>query len=156
MKRKCLVVRLIAIVLVIALAVLMFLIGRQHTILVDDKTIMLADGTEIKALSTVEVRIDKQEQMELAARDRDQYVVTGQRHTITVAYTDSQWDEHTFSREFEVPIGLDMVIISIPTLVARQDAPVGEWLSEYETPKVVVKQEEEVVTSEDTGLGSSF
>lgn len=156
MKRKCLVVRLIAIVLVIALAVLMFLIGRQHTILVDDKTIMLADGTEIKALSTVEVRIDKQEQMELAARDRDQYVVTGQRHTITVAYTDSQWDEHTFSREFEVPIGLDMVIISIPTLVARQDAPAGEWLSEYETPKVVVKQEEEVVTSEDTGLGSSF
>jgi len=159
MNRKRLLVRTIAIVAVIALALWMYFIGRQHTILVDNKTVTLADGSEIKALSTVVVRVDKQDEMELAARDRDQYIVMAQRHTITITYTDDQWEEHTFSRTFSVPVGLDMVIISIPTLVAHQDAPQSEWLTEYVAPTAVVRQDaqaEEVITTEDTGLGTSF
>ena len=83
----------------------------------------LADGSEVKALATVQVQVDKQPKMELAARDRDQYIVTNQKHTLTITYTDAQWNEKTFSRTFKVPVGQDMVIISIPTLVAKQDAP---------------------------------
>lgn len=153
-RRFC--IRLVAILLMVALAFLMYFIGRQHTILVDDKTMTLADGSEVKALATVQVQVDKQPKMELAARDRDQYIVTNQKHTLTITYTDAQWNEKTFSRTFKVPVGQDMVIISIPTLVAKQDAPQSAWLQEYIPPKVVVKQDqtEEAAPSEDPTLGT--
>ena len=102
-------IRLAAIVLILAFSVFLFFIGRQHTVLVDNKTITV-NGTEVKALQLVEVQINKLDALELAARDRDKFEVTGQTHEVKVVYTDSNWEEHVITRKFKIPLMQDMVM----------------------------------------------
>ena len=143
-------VRCAAIVVVLLFGMLMFFIGKQHTILLDNKTITV-NGQEIRALQLVEVQINKLESLELAARDRDKVEVTRQSHKITISYTDSNWNEITFTRKFKVPLMEEMVLISIPTLVSDPEADQKLWLEKYELPAYAVQAapEEEVVVTDD-------
>ena len=150
------IIRTVAIVLVLLFGVLMYFMGRQHTILFDNKTVTV-DGQELRALQLVEVQVDNLEVLELAARDRDKAVVTRQSHQITITYTDSDWNDISFTRKFKVPVGEDMSIISIPTLVADPDAPQSLWLTRYELPKLAVApapEETEIVTDDLSALVS--
>nr|WP_321261783.1 DUF6672 family protein [uncultured Sphaerochaeta sp.] len=142
--------RLIAIVVILIFAVFLFFIGKQHTVLLDNKTVTV-EGQEIRALQLVEIQINKLQPMELAARDRDKEDVTGQKHSVTIIYTDSNWEEFTIERTFKVPLMQEMVLLSIPTLVANPEADQALWLESYEPPTYAVTaadREEEVVTDE--------
>lgn len=146
--------RLAAIGLVLIFAVFLFFIGKQHTVLLDNKTVTV-NGAEIRALQLVEIKIDKLDSMELAARDRDKEEVTGQKHKVTIIYTDSNWEEHTLQRTFKVPVMQDMILLSIPTLVANPEADQALWLENYELPTFAVtaeQTEETVVTDDLSGL----
>jgi 16S rRNA G966 N2-methylase RsmD len=146
--------RSIAIFIILVFAVFLFFIGKQHTILLDNKTVTVG-GKEINALQLVEVQINNLEPMELAARDRDKEEVTGQKHSVTIIYTDPNWEEHTIERTFKVPLMQEMVLLSIPTLVANPEADQSLWLENYEPPTYAVTAvdlEEEVVTDDLTLL----
>ena len=142
--------RLIAIVVVLLFAMVLFFIGKQHTVLLDNKTITV-NGEEIKALKMVEVQVNKLEALEFVPRDRDKVEVTRQKHTITISYTDENWEEISITRKFTLPLMEEMVIISIPTLAANPDAPQSVWLEKYELPTYAVKAapEDEVVVTDD-------
>lgn len=147
-------IRLGAIVVILIFSVFLFFIGRQHTVLVDNKTITV-NGTEVKALQLVEVQINKLDALELAARDRDKFEVTGQTHEVAVVYTDSNWEEHEIKRKFKIPLMQDMVMILVPALVANPEAEQGVWLENYEPPTYAVTAapaEETVVTDDLAGL----
>ena len=146
--------RLIAIVIILLFSVILFFIGKQHTVLLDNKTITV-NGAEIKALKMVEVQVNKFPSLEFVPRDRDKVDVTRQRHTITVSYTDADWNEISITRKFRLPLMEEMVIISIPTLVANPDAPQGVWLEKYELPTFAVQAapaDEVIVTDDLAGL----
>jgi len=142
--------RLIAIVVVLLFAMVLFFIGKQHTVLLDNKTITV-NGEEIKALKMVEVQVNKLESLEFVPRDRDKVEVTRQKHTITISYTDENWEEISITRKFTLPLMEEMVIISIPTLAANPDAPQSVWLEKYELPTYAVQAapEDEVVVTDD-------
>lgn len=142
--------RLIAIVIILLIGMMLFFIGKQHTILLDNKTITI-NGEEIKALKMVEVQVDKLDSLEFVPRDRDKVAVTRQKHTITVSYTDVDWNEISITRKFRIPLMEEMAIISIPTLVANPDAPQSVWLEKYELPTFAVQAapEDEVVVTDD-------
>ncbi|HHT80015.1 MAG: DUF6672 family protein [Sphaerochaeta sp.] len=142
--------RLIAIVVVLLFAMVLFFIGKQHTVLLDNKTITV-NGEEIKALKMVEVQVNKLEALEFVPRDRDKVEVTRQKHTITISYTDENWEEISITRKFTLPLMEEMVIISIPTLAANPDAPQSVWLEKYELPTYAVQAapEDEVVVTDD-------
>lgn len=147
-------VRSAAIIVILAFSVFLFFIGRQHTILVDNKSITINE-TEFQALQLVEVQINKQPPLELAARDRDKYEATGQKHTVTIMYTDKTWEEHVIVRTFKVPLMQDMLIISIPALVGNPDSEQSVWLENYELPTYAMTAqpaEEHVVTDDFAGL----
>lgn len=142
--------QLVAVILILVLAVVMFVIGRQHTILLDNKTIE-HDGKSYPAFSIVEVKINKEDSIELAARDRDKADVMGQRHKITVTYTDKFFEEHEVVKKFKVPIGYDMVLISIPALVA--DLGQSIWLQQFIPPTAAVAPVvEELPVEDDLGI----
>ncbi len=150
------VMRLLAIVVVLLIGVMLFFIGKQHTILLDNKTITV-NGEEIKALKLVEVQVDKFDSLEFAPRDRDKVDVVRQKHKITVSYTDSNWEEISITRKFTVPLMDEMVIISIPTLVANPEAPQSVWLEKYELPTYAVQAapvDEVIVTDDLAGLNA--
>ncbi len=142
--------RLIAIVIILLFGVMLFLIGKQHTVLLDNKTITV-NGEEIKALKMVEVQINKLDSLEFVPRDRDKVDVTRQKHTITVSYTDSDWEEISITRKFRLPLMEEMAIISIPTLVANPDAPQSVWMEKYELPTYAVRArpEDEIIITDD-------
>jgi len=142
--------RLIAIVVVLLFAVMLFFIGKQHTVLLDNKTITI-NGEEIAALKMVEVQVNKLPSLEFYPRDRDKVDVTRQKHTITVSYTDAGWNEISITRKFNLPLLEEMVIISIPALVANPDAPQSVWLEKYELPTYAVQAspEDEVIVTDD-------
>ncbi|WP_320129999.1 DUF6672 family protein [uncultured Sphaerochaeta sp.] len=146
-------VRGIALTVLLLFGILMYFVGRQHTILLDNKTITL-EGQELKALPIVEVQVDRQEVLELAARDRDKVLATNQKHSITISYTDSAWNEISFTRKFKVPVGEDMVMVSIPALVANPESDQSLWLAHYEVPKMAVAAtpEESVVVPDELSL----
>ena len=127
-------IRIAAIVLVILLGVLMFFIGKQHTILLDNNKF-----EDIKALDEVTVAIDGVEGLPIYSRMRDQSIVTGQRHTIAVTYVDSNWEEHTFERDIKIPVGENMMILYLPYLVANPDSPQEEWLKHFESQAIVAE-----------------
>ena len=116
----------------------------------DNKTITV-NGEEIKALKMVEVQVNKLEALEFVPRDRDKVEVTRQKHTITISYTDENWEEISITRKFTLPLMEEMVIISIPTLAANPDAPQSVWLEKYELPTYAVQAapEDEVVVTDD-------
>lgn len=142
-------IRIAAIVLVILLGVLMFFIGKQHTILLDNNKF-----EDIKALDEVTVAIDGIEGLPIYSRMRDQSIVTGQRHTIAVTYVDSNWEEHTFERDIKIPVGENMMILYLPYLVANPDAPQEEWLKHFESQAIVAEDPsaDEVVLDDSASL----
>jgi len=141
--------RLVAILLVLLFAVFLFFLGRQHTVLVDNKTITV-EGKEYRALQLVEIQVDKQPSMELAARDRDKFEVTKQSHTVTMTFTDSNWDEKTIVRKIKIPLMEDMAMILIPVLAANPEADQSVWLQNYVAPTVAATPTaDEVVVTDD-------
>lgn len=119
-------IRLAAIIIVLLIAIWMFFIGKQHTILLDNKTV-----DNFKALSEVEVSVDKLEKLYLLPRDRDQAIVTGQTHKVYVKYTDASWNEIEIVRKIKLPLGESMMLFSIPVFVADPDAPQDTYLTPF-------------------------
>jgi len=142
-------IRTAAIALILVFSVFLFFIGKQHTVLVDNKTVTV-NGVEVKALQLVEVQVNSLDSLELAARDRDKFDVTGQKHKVTVIYTDANWEEHTIVRTFKVPLMQDMVMILLPALVANPEGEQSLWLENYELPTyaMTAPAEEPVVTDD--------
>ncbi len=151
-------IRLAAIIVVLLFSVFLFFIGKQHTVLLDNKTVTV-DGTEIRAMQLVEVQVNDIPSLELAARDRDKVEVTSQSHQITITYTDDAWEEHVLTRKFKVPVMQDMVMVLLPVLVANPEADQALWLENYEVPTYAVTAEpveEEVVTDDLAALVSDI
>lgn len=150
---RTLMIRMGVLALILILSVVLFLVGKSHTVLVDNKAVTVG-ATEVAALKLVEVEVNKLGSLELTPRDRDKFDVTGQKHTVTVTYTDDRWEEHTIVRTFKVPLMQDMVMIVVPALVAYPEAAVDVWLENYEVPSyaVTMAESDEVVTDDLAGI----
>ncbi len=105
-------IRAVLVAAYIALAAVVFVLGKTHTVLVDNKD--AGDGS-VGAIDGVLVRVDRQEELELYAGDRDKAVVRGQSHTVTVEAIDGS---AKVQKRIRVPLGEDVVLLSIPKLAA--------------------------------------
>lgn len=132
--------RAAAVVLLILIGVLMFFIGRQHSILVDNKTIEI-DGVTYKALDLCEVSIDGSAPEELVPRDRIQVNVMGQSHKLVVTYTDEFWEEKRVEIRFRTPVPEEMMLMSIPAVA--NGLSVDKFLTHFELQAITVDQIEQ-------------
>jgi hypothetical protein len=132
--------RAAAVAFLILLGVVMFFVGRQHSILVDNKAIEI-DGVSYKALDVCEVSIDGGDPEELVPRDRIQVDVMDQHHTLVVSYTDANWDEKKIKIRFTTPVKEEMMVLSIPAVVAG--LPMDKCLTHFESQAVTVDQIEQ-------------
>lgn len=148
MKRR-LIIRIAFVLLLILLGVWMFFIGKQHTLLLDNMTV-----GDYRALDLVYVSVDGGDELELTRRMRDQAIVTSQSHRVSITYTDSSWNEVTIEKKIKFPLNENMMLLSIPTLIANPDAPQEVWLTHFESMAVTVddSSSDVVVTDETAGL----
>lgn len=109
---KKIIARSVLAALYIILAVIMFLTGKTHTILIDNKSD--PDGT-YKAVKGMEVSIDKCEPVEFYKGDRDKFPVKSQKHNIHIEFFDGS---DPVDLTVKVPVTYDYVLLSIPKYLA--------------------------------------
>ncbi len=129
-KVKKLLFRVGAVVIVLAVAAVMMVIGRGHTVYFDNKTLEY-NGTEYKAYYKVEVSVKGEDKpLKLMARDRDIATWIGQNFHMDLVVTEKEGDTpKSLSVDLKLPYGMDNPIINLPALLAGQ--PKEAWLDEF-------------------------
>lgn len=138
---------ILAVLILVAVAGTMMVIGRGHTIYFDNKTIEDYNGQEYKAANRVVVYVKGEEVAKLDARERGTAIWLGQSFEMTLEVTQEKGGEpETRTIQLKLPYDMDGIIINLPAVLAG--LPEEAWLSEF-VPAVVEEEPEEPVTDED-------
>lgn len=144
--RRKIIFRAIALAVILAIAAVMFVIGRGHTVYFDNKTYE-KDGQSIKAFEKVNVTVGGKKVAKLSARDRGMTDVMGQSITMVLEITDEKGGTpHAHKVTLGIPYNMDGIILNLPAMMAG--LPEEDYMSEFIIVAPVEDTEEE---TEDTG-----
>lgn len=145
--KRRLLFRVAAIVIVLAIAAAMFVIGRGHTLYFDNKETAY-NGQTVEPFYKVVVTVGDQKPAKLSKGDRGMGEVMGQKLSMTVEITDEEGAApHAHKVNMSIPYNMDGITINIPALMAG--LPEDAYLSEFviEVPDTGAT-DEEIVTDE--------
>ena len=147
MKKKSWIIRICTLLVILAIAAVMLLIGRGHTVYFDNKTAEY-NGTEYAAFHRVDVNVNGERVAKLSKRDRGMATCIGQDFSMELEITENKGDEpKVLPVSIKLPYGMDGIIVNLPELVAG--LPQDVWQSEF-VPAVpdVTEEDEEIVTDD--------
>ena len=110
--------RLVKIGLIIAylfIMALMFLLGRSHTVLIDNNSI----PGGVSAIDGCTISFGGDKPIEMFKGDRDKIMLRGQTHRVTVSFFDGRED---VTGTISIPLFEDAVLVSIPAFVSGGNA----------------------------------
>ena len=145
--KRQLLFRIAAIVIILAVAAVMFVIGRGHTIYFDNKETSY-NGQTVEAFYKVTVTTGEEKPSKLSKGDRGMASIMGQTLSMTLEITDAEGDQPDAHKvSMKVPYGMDGITINIPALMAGlpQDAYLSEFVIEVPDTGAT---DEEIVTDE--------
>ncbi len=141
--------RLGAVVLLLAIAAVMMVIGRGHSIYLDNKALEF-EGTTYETPYKVVVFVDGQQVAKLYDNERGAAVCIGQKFEMTLEITQEKGGEEvTSEHKIKLPYNMDGVIINLPGYLAG--LPQEAYISEF-VPAV----EEVDVSTEEIPAGDEF
>lgn len=111
--------RLVKIGLVIfylLLMALMFLLGRSHTVLIDNKS---DPNGAYKAIDECTISFNGEKPIEMFKGDRDKIMLRGQTHRVKVSFFNGQEE---ITGTITIPLFEDAVMVSIPAFVKGENA----------------------------------
>lgn len=115
MTRKTLILRMTALLAVVALSIGLYVIGKGHTVYFDTRAATV-DGVKYKAPDMTAVSIDGGEIEEMGRAERAIRMVVGAKHTVLAESLSG--DDAKAERELRLPLAWSDIIISIPALLA--------------------------------------
>ncbi len=146
MKNKTWLYRIGALVILLAICVVMFIIGRGHTIYLDNKTIEY-NGEEITALHKITVNVNGERIAKLSKKDRGMATCMGQKFEMELVVTKEKGDDEvTIPVTLTLPYNMDGIVINLPAYLAG--LPEEAYMSEFVSIATTEEEEEEVVTDE--------
>ena len=105
--------------LLVVIAALMMIIGRGHTVYLDNKT-MDYNGQTYSALYKIKVFVDGEQITTLNARDRGMATWIGQNFEMTLEITaEKGGTEETKTFQIKLPYSLDGIVINLPAYLAE-------------------------------------
>lgn len=110
--------RLVKIGLIIAylcIMALMFLLGRSHTVLIDNNSI----PGGVSAIDGCAISFGGDKPIEMFKGDRDKILLRGQTHRVTVSFFDGRED---VTGIISIPLFEDAVLVSIPAFISGGNA----------------------------------
>jgi hypothetical protein len=110
-KKRRLIIRLALVVVWIGLAIMLFVMNRGHTLLVDNRNV---EDLNLRAPDLIEVTVNKGRPLEFFRGDRDIYQVGGGTQRIYIEFSDGT---PPFEKRFSLPLGPDMFLLSIPKMI---------------------------------------
>ncbi len=150
MKRKRLLIRLAAVALCVALGAAMMVIGRGHTIYLDNKTLEDYQGQEYKSFERVNITVPGEDEViKLAKRERDMATCMGQSFHMTVEIIEKKGDQPRVEEiDLKLPYSMDGIIVNLPALLAG--LPEEAWMTEF------IPAPEPEDSSEEPSIGDEF
>ncbi len=151
MKKKTLLIRLAVLALCVALGATMMVIGRGHTIYLDNKTLEDYQGQEYKAFERVNITVDGEDEViKLKKRERDMATCIGQSFHMTLEITEKKGDEPRVEEiDLKLPYNMDGIIINLPAYLAG--LPEEAWMTEF-----IPAPEPEEPDEEEPDIGDEF
>lgn len=147
MKTRRWIIRIAAIIILIAIAAAMMVIGRGHTIYFDNKSLDY-NGTTYSDLHKIEVIVKGERVAKLYERERGSSTWIGQNFKMDLVVTaDDNSKEEGYSISLTLPYNMDGIIINIPALLSG--LPQDAWMSEFiPDPSEEEEDVEEINTDE--------
>ena len=129
MKTRRLVIRVAAVMVLIIVGIIMSIIGRGHTIYLDNKTLEY-NGQTYKAPYKVTIYVGDEQLTKLYDKERGSTTCLGQTFTVTLEVMETKnGSEEMQTYKIPVPKNMDGVIINIPGYLAG--LPEEAYLSEF-------------------------
>jgi hypothetical protein len=125
----------------LGLGVLLFITGRGHTVLIDNRSI---PDLSIQAPDLITVSVDGGPSLEFLRGDRDRLTLGGTKHRIRVNFSNGA---PAFEGTFRLPLRGDTYILSIPRLIQGIEPAVEIFLT---APESRVPEEEELPAPNET------
>lgn len=157
MKKKALLIRLAAVALCVALGAVMMVVGRGHTIYLDNKTIEDYQGQEYKSFERVNITVPGEDEViKLKKRERDMATCMGQSFHMTVEIIEKKGDEPRVEEiDLKLPYNMDGIIVNLPALLAG--LPEEAWMTEFiPAPAPEDSSEEEPSIGDEFGMGEDL
>ena len=145
-KTKTLLIRIVTVVFFVALAVLMYFLGRGHTVYFDNRKLEY-DGVTYDTPYKVEVYVNGERAAKLYDKERGSSVCIGANFTMELKVTQEKGGietEETYS--IKLPYDKDGLIVNLPGLMAG--LPQDVYMTEFISTEELTPAEEEVVTDE--------
>ena len=155
MKSRRLLFRILLIVILVAIAGVMMIIGRGHTVYFDNKSVEY-QGTTYEAPYKIEIHVgnnaDGDALSKLYEDERASADQIGQKITVTLIITQEKGgdEEDPVTYTIPLPYGMDGPIINLPAYLAG--LPEEAYLSEF-IPVITEESEETVVIDDGMGMG---
>ncbi len=136
-----------AVAILLLIAVAMFIVGRGHTIYLDNKA-MDYNGQIYTSPYKAVVYVNGKQVAKLYDAERGKATCIGQRFTMSLEITKEKGgNEETATITLGLPRNMDGIIINLPALLA--DLPEEAYLSEF-IAAPVEQVEEDIITDEFT------
>ena len=150
-KRKW-IFRSCALLVILLIAAAMVVIGRGHTVYIDNKTLEY-NGETYSALNRVEVWVGGERLSKLAKRERTSSTVIGQNYEMKLINTMNKGDDPTEEVvKLSLPYGWDGIIVNVPGYLAG--LPQEAWMTQFiSEPEPVTTEDEPVLTEDDIPMG---
>ena len=127
MKKRQLLMQLAALAVCIALGAAMMVIGRGHTVYLDNKTLEDYQGQTYKAAHKIVVTVDGKELTKLGPRERGMSPCIGQSFEMSLEITQEKGGEpETKVIQLDLPYSIDGIIVNLPALLAG--LPEEAWM----------------------------
>lgn len=156
MNKRRLFFRLGAIALLVVIAACMMVIGRGHTVYVDNKSLDY-NGETYKPYYRATVYVNGERISKLQPKERTSATNIGQSFSMTLELIKEKGqDAETVDISLKLPYSMDGIIINIPGYMAG--LPEEAWMTEFiSTPTEAEMQDEEIPTEEEDVLaGAEF
>ena len=129
------------IVLLIAIAACMMVVGRGHTVYFDNKKLEY-EGETYDTPRRINVFVGGEQVAKLSAKERGMATCMGQSIAFDLEVTWNKGDDpETYSYTLKLPYGTDGIVVNLPGLI--KDLPKDAWQSEF-VPLVTETEEDDV------------
>ncbi len=151
MKARKILIRLAVLAALIGVAAWMMVIGRGHTVYLDNKSVEY-NGQEYKAFYRVEAAVKGEEKpLRMDARDRVSTICIGQSLHLDLTVTDEKDGQpRSLSVDLKLPYNMDGPILNLPALL--NGLPQEAWLDEF-IPAPPSEEPEDVELGDEFGGG---
>lgn len=143
--KRIILFRVGTILLLLVIAGIMMVIGRGHTVYLDNKTIDY-DGQTYKSPYKIVVSVDGEQIAKLYDKERGMSTCIGQKFDMTLEVTQEKGDDaQAWAVSLALPYGMDGIAINLPAFLAG--LPEEAYLSVFQ-PAPAVEEESAEATDE--------